>query len=94
VPTPNRSSASGIVLGRVLLRDEQDLLVVAHHRFQARTLFSRPTKSGHDHVREDDDVAQRQHRKQFAPRHFGWFVRHHGPRLRTVDAQAALRTEG
>ncbi len=50
-----------IVLRRVLLRDQQDLLVLLHHRFQRADGFLASDEQRHDHVRKDDDVAQRQH---------------------------------
>ena len=49
-----------IVLGGVLLGDEQDLLVVLHHVFERPHRFFAADKQRHDHVREHDDVAQRQ----------------------------------
>ena len=53
----------GIVLRRVLLRDEQDLLVVLHHVFERAHGLLAADEERHDHVREHDDVAQRQDRK-------------------------------
>ena len=61
----------GIVLGGVLLGDQQDLLVVLHHRFERADRFLAADEQRHDHVRENDDVAQRQHGKQLAPRRLG-----------------------
>ena len=57
-----RCRPARIVLRRVLLRDEQDLLVVLHHRFQRAHGFLAADEQRHDHVREHDDVAQRQDR--------------------------------
>ena len=61
VPTRKMSSGAGIVLGGVLLRDEQDLLVVAHDRFERADGLLAADEQRDDHVREHDDVAQRQH---------------------------------
>ena len=55
-----------VVLRGILLRDQQDLLVVLHHRFQGTHGFLAPHKQRHDHVRKDDDVPQRQHGQQLA----------------------------
>ena len=52
----------GIVVGGVLLGGEQDLLVGAHHLFERPDRLLAPDEERHDHVREHDDVAQRQHR--------------------------------
>jgi len=52
----------------VLLRDEQDLLVFLHHRFQRAHRFFAADEQRHDHVREHHDVPQRQHRHQIAAR--------------------------
>ncbi len=51
-----------IVVGGVLLRGEQDERVGAHHLFERLDRLLAPDEERHDHVREDDDVAQRQHR--------------------------------
>src|ERR1700722_1675250 len=49
-----------IVLRRVLLRYQQNLLVVLHHVFERAHRFLAADEQRHDHVREDDDVSQRQ----------------------------------
>ena len=49
-----------IVLGRINLACKQDLLVVSHHLFQRAYRFLAPYEERHDHMREHDDVAQRQ----------------------------------
>ncbi len=51
-----------IVVGGVLLRREQDERVGAHHLFERLDRLLAADEERHDHVREDDDVAQRQHR--------------------------------
>ena len=51
-----------IVLRGVLLRDQQDLLVVLHHVLERADGLLAPDEQRHDHVREDDDVPQRQDR--------------------------------
>ncbi len=48
-----------IVLRRVLLRDEQNLLVVLHHVFERTHRFLAADEERHDHVREHHDVAER-----------------------------------
>ena len=40
--------------------DQEDLLVFLHHRFQRADGFFPPDEKRHDHVREYDDVTQRQ----------------------------------
>ena len=55
-----------IVLGRVLLRHQQDLLVVLHHGFKRANRFLAADEEWHDHVREHNDVAQRQHGQRIA----------------------------
>ena len=49
-----------IVLRGVLLGDEEDLLVVLHHVLERPHRLLAADEERHDHVREDDDVAQRQ----------------------------------
>src|SRR5215475_7536174 len=51
-----------IVIGGVLLRGEQNEGIGAHHLFERLNRFFASDEQRHDHVREDDDVAQRQHR--------------------------------
>ena len=51
-----------IIIGGVLLCDEQDALVFAHHLFQRLDRLFTPHEERNDHVREDDDVAERQDR--------------------------------
>jgi hypothetical protein len=66
-----------IVVGRVLLGDQQNPLVVAHHVFQRLDRLVAADEQRHDHVRKDDDVAQRQDGKRletaFAYGSFGGF---------------------
>ena len=52
-----------LVVAGVLLRGEQDLLVGAHHFLERADRLLAADEERHDHVREDDDVAQRQDRK-------------------------------
>ena len=77
---------AGIVLGSVFLCDEEDLLVVAHHRFECAHGFIPADKERHNHVREDHDIAQRQHREQIAA-----FKFRHMTSLRTVGAGFAQK---
>ena len=62
VPTVKMSLARRIVLRRVLLGDQQDLLVVLHHVFERADGFLAADEQRHDHVGEHHDVAQRQDR--------------------------------
>ena len=55
---------AGIVLAGILLRHQQDLLVVAHHLLERPDRFLATDEQRHDHVGEDHDVAQRQHGEQ------------------------------
>ncbi len=52
----------GIVVGRVLLGGQQDMLVALHHLFEGAHGLVPPDEERADHVREHDDVPQRQHR--------------------------------
>ena len=61
--------AVGIVLGRIELGDQEDALVRRHRAFQRRHRFVAADEQRHDHVREDDDVAQRQDGIGFAHVH-------------------------
>ena len=51
-----------IIVGRVLLRCQQDQRVVLHHLFECADRFLAADEQRHDHVRKYDDVAKRQHR--------------------------------
>ncbi len=51
-----------IVVARILLGSEQDLLVGAHHLFERVDGLLAADEQRHDHVREDYDIAQRQDR--------------------------------
>ena len=67
VPTAKMSSGVGLVGLRVLLRGEEDLLVARHRLFERADRLLAADEERHDHVREDDDVAQRQQRDDAAP---------------------------
>ena len=69
----------GIVLRGILLRDEEDLLVLPHHRFQRADGFLAADEERHDHMREHHDVPQGQDRQQFAAQQLWGFIRHYGP---------------
>jgi hypothetical protein len=49
-----------IVVAGVLLRRQQDLPVVFHHVFERTDRFLAADEKRHDHVRENNNVAQRQ----------------------------------
>ncbi len=51
-----------IIIRRVLLRREHDQRVVLHDFFERADRFLAADEQRHDHVRENNDVAQRQHR--------------------------------
>ena len=51
--------AIGIVLARIELGDEEQLLVGGHRRFERRDRFLAPDEQRNDAVRENDDVAKR-----------------------------------
>ena len=51
-----------IIVRGVLLRGQQNERVGAHHLFERLDRLLAPDEQRHDHVREYDDVAQRQHR--------------------------------
>src|SRR5262249_27249595 len=53
---------SGIIVTGVLLRRKQDLLVGTHHLLERIDRLLAPDEQRHDHIGEDDDVAQRQDR--------------------------------
>ena len=59
-----------IVLRRVLLRDEKDLLIVLHHVFERPHRLLAADEERHDHVREHHDVAERQNRIKRSARGF------------------------
>ena len=52
-----------VILRRVLLSDEKNLLVILHHVFQRLDRFIPPHEKRHDHMGEDDNVPQWQNRK-------------------------------
>ena len=54
-----------IVVGRILLRDEQNALLLAHHFLERADRLLAADEERHDHVRKNDDVAQRQNGKSF-----------------------------
>ena len=56
-----------IVIGGVLLGDEQNLLLVGHDVFQGAHGFFAADEERHDHVGENDDIAQRQYRQHERP---------------------------
>ena len=62
-----------IVLGRVALGDEENLLILLHHVFERAHGLLAAHEQGHDHVREDHDVPER---KDGIFREGGIFLRH------------------
>ena len=57
-PRSYKCVAVGIVLAGIELRDEEDLLVGGHRRFERRNRLVAADEQRHDPVRENDDVAQ------------------------------------
>ena len=53
-----------IVVSGILLRRQKDVLVRTHHLFEGIDRFIAPDEQRHDHVREYNDIAQRQDRKK------------------------------
>ena len=51
-----------IIVGSVLLRRKHDQRVVLHDLFERPDRFLAADEQRHDHVRENDDIAERQHR--------------------------------
>ncbi len=51
-----------IVLARIDLAGQQDLAIVGHHLFQGADRFFTPYEQGDNHVGENHDIPQRQHR--------------------------------
>ena len=51
-----------IVVRGILLRRQQDERIRTHHLFERLDRLLAPDEERHDHVREDNDVPQRQHR--------------------------------
>ena len=49
-----------VVLCRVLLSEQEDLLIVLHHLFESANGFFAADEEGHDHVGKHHDVAQGQ----------------------------------
>ena len=68
-----------IILTGILLRDQQDLLVVAHHLFERADRFFAADKQRHDHMREYHDVTKRKNREQ---RCLGLINHHVSPKTR------------
>ena len=62
-----------IVVGSVHLGCEKDLLLRTHHFFQRLDRFLAPYEKRHDHVREHDDVAQREDRENAVAGRPGYF---------------------
>ena len=65
---PMRVQAVGrrIVIGRVLLRQQQNLFFFVHHLFERAHGFLAADEERNDHVGKHDDVAQRQNRRHQA----------------------------
>jgi hypothetical protein len=57
-----------VVLARIELRNEEDFLVAFHRGFERGNRTVAADKQRHDHVRENDDVAQR--KKRIRLRHY------------------------
>ena len=66
MPIEKMSSSLGIVGLRAALRGEQQLLVAGHRFLERLQRLVAADEQRHDHVREHDDVAQREQRKPIA----------------------------
>src|SRR5262249_19570013 len=84
-------------IGGVLLRGEQNERVGAHHLFERLDRFLASDEQRHDHVREDDDVAQRQHRigpGLAGDEYWLWLGAGHGPKSVLLCPSSATRGGG
>ncbi len=63
-----------LIVARIFLGDQQDLLIVLHHFFQRTHRFYAPDKKRHDHVREDDNVTKRENGQNAALELFHLFA--------------------
>src|SRR5262249_51704557 len=73
----------GVVVGRVLLRGQQDEGVGPHHLLERKDRLLASDEEGRDHVRKYDGVAQWQHRigSGFTwRRRWAWLCSGHGPK--------------
>jgi hypothetical protein len=59
-----------VVLGDVLLGDQQNLFVVLHDVFEGAHGLLAADEERHDHMRKDHNIAEREHREQIATRGF------------------------
>jgi hypothetical protein len=62
-----------IVVGRVLLGDQKDLLAAAHHLFEGAHGLVTPDEQRDHHMREHNDIPQGQHRKRTNLRHDAFY---------------------
>src|SRR5262245_64838023 len=84
----------GVVVGRVLLRGQQDEGVGPHHLLERKDRLLASDEEGRDHVRKYDGVAQRQHRigSGFTWRkRWAWLCSGHGPKSILLSLSAATR---
>ena len=63
-PISNMSSAPGSSLAGGLLGDQHDVLARLHRHFERLDRLRAADEQRNHHVREDDDVAQRQQRQR------------------------------
>ena len=59
-----------IILAGILLGNQQNLLVILHHRFQGTDGFFPAHEKRHDHMRKYNDIPQRENRKDIATQSF------------------------
>ena len=84
-----------IILASILLGNKQDLLVILHHRFQRADGFLTAHEKRHDHMREYNDIPQRQDRKDIATNGFShvtslWTVAPDPPKSGAGGAPSAV----
>ena len=70
VPTVKMSAGVGSSWAAFFWVDQQDLLVVLHHVLERAHRLLAADEQRHDHVREHDDVTQRQYGIERATREF------------------------
>src|SRR5581483_1828737 len=82
-----------IIVAGILLRCQQDLLVRAHHLFEGVDRLLASNEERDDHVRKDDDVAQRQDRIDlFSALVSGLFRVAHGLSLSPISGFSSATT--
>ena len=81
-----------IIVASVLLRSEQDLLIGTHNLFERRDRLLATDEKGDDHVGKNDDVPERENRKQLLAAGFflGLFIFAHFATLFAVRRRPVI----